>query len=498
MTELHVRLEAVNLSNFVHDVHDLSTIRGGSFLLLDAVSAVQKELGLTAISTGASMGLFSCATADPPCDVRARIERRLHDDERFRHATFVVDVRPVGGFARTREELTSMNRWRQFQQPTVAIPRTPGAAARECSFDGVRPADLACGGEAVSASVAVRRRHGLYEKQKFYADELRELRRDGTDEALETLIEQAERAEYAGDLESLTSDPSRKRLHWKMAVLYFDGNEFGKRQRACASPAEQAAFDRRVKKLRRTVLRGLLERIFASKDNGWWTADGAVRLETLLWGGDELTWVVPSWKAWETLRIFYDLSASADTETPPLTHAGGVAFCHRGAPIHRITRMAHELADLCKDFLRSTKPHDTHADRDLFAYQVFESFDLVNGPLDAFRATRVPAGRPASDLLVRGSSLAAVSAELPLVRRSFPRSKLHDIVLGLLTEPQDALIAETIARLRDDECDALRRLFRVFGGPEDDQPWLAVPSGWFHLAELWDYAAPETGEGSAS
>jgi hypothetical protein len=490
MTELHVRLEGVNLSNFIHDVHDLSTIRGGSFLLLDAVAAVQEEFGLTPISTGASMGFFSCMTGEKPDQVRTSIERWLHQHEQYRHATFVVDVRPAGDFLRTREELASMNRWRQFQQPALAIPRANAAAMRECSVDRVRPADPS-DTDGASISVSIRREHGRHEKQKFYADELRELRRDGTDAALEALIEKVERARFANDLETLTADESKKRLHWKMAVVYFDGNKFGERQRLCRSPDEQRAFDLRVKALRRGALRTLVEQIFASRDNGWWTGE-TVRLETLLWGGDELIWVVPAWKGWETLRVFYESTAAGDHGSPPLTHAGGVAFCHHTAPIHRIRGMAETLAKVCKRFMDDTKPPETHAARDLFAYQVFESFDLIGESLEDFRAARVPLGRDASELLVRGSTVAAIAHAFPPVRASFPRSKLHDIVFGLREGPQEKLIDDTLARSSDDDQRALRELFHAFGRSTSEKPWHDDLTTWFHIAELWDYAlAPE-------
>lgn len=498
--ELYVRLEAVNLANFVEDVHDLSTIRGGSFLLLDAVGAVERRFQLSPISSGASIGFFSLKSDEEPERVRRGIETFLHADERFQHATFVVDVRRPADFLSTREALTAMNRWRQFQQPTLAVP-SPAAmpSNEECAFDHLRPAavptDTPDGKRNISRSVDARRTHGRVQKQAFYEAELRQLLTDTTtDEALDRLIERVASTPFANDLETLTSDESRKNLHLKMAVVYFDGNQFGSRQRDCASPAEQQRLDTTIKTCRRTVLRALLERIFASKTNGWWVpgAEGreAVRLETLLWGGDELIWVVPAWKGWEVVELFYDQSKSWQHDGEPLTHAGGIVFCHRGAPIHRMRRTAHDLAGLCKEFIAKSQPEDSHRGRDLFAYQIFESFDLIGGALETFRRQRVPLDREAHELLVRGAGMECVAEDFATVRRGFPRSKLHEIVLALRERGDNgtALISAEIAKLQPPDREALQRLFQFFGQPEPDSPWESSSTVWFHLADLWDYA----------
>ena len=55
----YLRIEAVNLDHSVFDTHNISTIRGGSFSILNAVSEVAiKITELQVISTGASVGIF--------------------------------------------------------------------------------------------------------------------------------------------------------------------------------------------------------------------------------------------------------------------------------------------------------------------------------------------------------------------------------------------------------------------------------------------------------
>src|SRR5439155_435528 len=113
--------------------------RGGSLLLLDAVEKLPArvtelrlpagvtELKLQAISTGASSGLFDFeADGDEQAqEIRDWVDRHLRQDDRFRHATFVVDFLRAGNeadFVRNREQLLAMNRWRQMRQPSVAVP----------------------------------------------------------------------------------------------------------------------------------------------------------------------------------------------------------------------------------------------------------------------------------------------------------------------------------------------------------------------------------------
>ncbi|HEV2719552.1 MAG TPA: hypothetical protein VG323_06005 [Thermoanaerobaculia bacterium] len=469
---LYVRVEGVNLVNFVEDVHDLSTIRGGSFLLLDAVDRVRERFALQPISTGASSGFFAAPDGDS-ARLRGDIEAFLHDDPQLRHATFVVDVFR-DEFLAARESLAAMNRWRQFQQPTVAVPsHPPRPAHEECALDHVRPAadsfhDAENRKKPVSASVKVRRDFGRQQKKAFYARELKKL----GDAALAARVATSD---FVLDLETLAAEEDCVSLDNKIAVIHFDGNKFGSIQRNCRTREELESFDRTIKTYRRTALARLLQQI-SDRPKQWWTPDGQIRLETLLWGGDELTWVVPAWKGWEVVALFYDVSSSWTFGKTPLTHAGGVVFCHRAAPIHRMTKIAKKLAESTKG---DTAP-GSHAEGDRFAYQVLESFDEIGPDFEAFRSARLPGGIT-GDLILRAAGLGAVAAHADVVRRQFPRSKLHDIVIAIRDrrDPKP-LIDSVVADLPRDAGDALQQLFQYFGGER--------PASWLHLAELWDYA----------
>src|ERR1035441_2102306 len=124
----YLRIEGVNLSAFVFYARDLSTARGGSLLLLDAVPPLIKTLKskvgggkVRVLSQGASSGLFEIETSDPTGVAEAVQE--LLADANWSLATFVVDVLPVSTpFHDGVEGLLAANRWRQMQAATLAIP----------------------------------------------------------------------------------------------------------------------------------------------------------------------------------------------------------------------------------------------------------------------------------------------------------------------------------------------------------------------------------------
>ena len=118
------------------------------------------------------------------------------------------------------------------------------------------------------------------------------------------------------------------------AVAHLDGNGFGDIQRRrVETPADQIAFDDRLPEVRATFLaiplKALIDGHFRGAprlatrcppdDRG-----ESLRLETLLWGGDEMTLVVPAWLGFDVLQLFYHRAAAWQFQDEPLTHAGGI------------------------------------------------------------------------------------------------------------------------------------------------------------------------------
>ena len=478
MSTYYLRLEAVNLSNFVTDTQDLSTIRGGSLLLLSAVDALKDELpnirGLREVSTGASVGLYEFEADDEIIaqSVREQVEDSLRQREGLQYATVMVDVLQSGSqFLEDVQALIARNRWRQMQSPSVILDAGP--SDKICEMDKVRPAvgqKLIKGQDRwVSQSVLDRREYGREKKQDFYQQEIRGLPRVETGRVI--------LADFVYDLEELASNPSKGNLHGKIAIIHLDGNRFRAIKQQARNRDEWQKFDQQVKTYRREVLETLLDTMRSDRD---WQNDGRYRIETLLWGGDELTWVVPAWKGWETLNHFYHSSQSWEFSGKPLRHAAGIVFCHYNAPIHRLTKLAVDLTG-------QAKPLDKEPNANRFAYEVMESFDHVGSDFVAYRQARCvqplePGKSPdPQSLVLNAEQMQFLQQQARDLHEKLPRRKLHDVVENLLapSSKRALIIKEFKDRLRKaGVADTQLQAFEQRLGGE---------TSWLHLHTLWDY-----------
>lgn len=463
MTTYYLQVQGVNLSNFIFDTADLSTIRGGSLLLLDSIDSIPKRITsakLEPITTGASAGLFTFETPEDQGEtakqVRNEVELALNDDPGTLHATFAVDVVPASNnFTEDREKILTLNRYRQMRQPRLAIPQwNEDGKVSNCNIDGIKPGVAGVAGvtKRVSISVKVRREYGLKQKRGDFYKKYSGMEPN---------------KEFSRDFDELTNDPSRGNLHHKMALIYLDGNKFGSLQaQTCKDAPALNDFDTTVKEYRKGFLQRLISRI--ETEQGWPSTEGRYRLETLLWGGDEMILVVPAWKGWDLLSLFYQCSRDWQFRNHRLTHAGGIVFCHHNAPIYRITNLTHELAE------RAKKKSNAE---NCFAYQVLESFDHIGADLDRWREMQHADGETLDDLILPGDTMSEAAEAFLQFKNDdtlcFPRRKLFEVVKLLRKDSEKAgNIIEKLMSLVPDT------LLNYFGNNR---------TSWFHIAELWDY-----------
>lgn len=490
--QFYLRIEGVNLDNFVYDVADLSTVRGGSLLLLDAIDHAEtflrtKDKKLKSLSKGASAGLFRFEAKDieAAAAVRQELEHTLPIlTPALAHATFVVDLVKAGrdtDFQRNAESLLACNRWRQMHSLSLTVPPLGDDTGRVCGLDLVRPAaeQVKIKGDDywLSTATAQRRKYGVLQKRAFYA---RAAKSDDLP------------PDFVNDLGDLSQASSKGNLHHKIALIYIDGNEFGRFRDKFTKPSDQERFDTYLRGKRNELLRQLMKTLHRESDE-WRAADWLffdrktpgrdpgpqLRFETLLWGGDELIWVVPAWQGLRILRFFYE-HARWEYEGSPLKHAAGLVFCHHDAPIHRIRRLAEALCGLAKD---------AAVQENRVAYQVLESFDHTGDDLTAFRAGRLPRGADPRSLTIPGDALQRALEAMVIFKAEFPKRKLHELVaLTLQGEASAAaeLAGQTLGPLPRAR-QALETLRTVLGGGStaDDS---AV---WLHLLDLWDYVVEE-------
>jgi hypothetical protein len=470
MNSYLLRVEGVNLGAFVYDTKDLSTIRGGGLLLLNAAGEVAQLLKHEGIQfetlvESASIGLFTLTTDRDSETVRQAIDAGLSHS--LPHATFVVDI--CSGDTSTpeaRKQVQTQNRWRQMQAPSVVYPalRSVTAATDVCEIDLLRPATVETPKhlrfKRVSEHAEWRWLYGRDRKQNFYQDEMR---RADPDSPINTDLG------YSQDFEDLCGDSVNwGNLRDKMALIYVDGNKFG----AIGQNDTTSVYSRYSNELRKAqaaILRQLITQK-AALDPDWQVIDqekkrGLIRLETLLWGGDEVIWLVPAWKGWELLEFFFD-EWTANASPPwlpesmkyPLTFTAALIFCHQKTPIHSVRDLASDLVTAMK------KVNEKDPYKNRFVYQVLESFDYVTDPTGCVIHQSLPADK-----------MKLLRKLIREGRENISRKKLYTIRKN---PGETAAIAPELRK-------AL---------PPDSPPAVAEigePCFWHHITELWDFVAPE-------
>ena len=81
----YLRIEAVNLDHSVFDTHNINSIRGGSFNIMNAVSEIEQKItGLQVISKGESIGIFKIidSTENGKNDILNKVLDYLQDTRR--------------------------------------------------------------------------------------------------------------------------------------------------------------------------------------------------------------------------------------------------------------------------------------------------------------------------------------------------------------------------------------------------------------------------------
>jgi hypothetical protein len=486
-----LRVEAVNFDHFIFDTNDLSTIRGGGLLLLRAISAVGKgledtftSLRVKAISTGASIGLFAfnCDSEEGIALATQAAWTVLHAPP-FAYATFVVNaIADTGAFRRDAETLVALNRHQQMISASFSaqgLDATGIPSNDICSIDLVRPA--ATGGH--SASVSARREYGREKKRAFYKEELAEL-------AKETPGEFTEAARFAGevitslkhregalaqDLGEIARDVSQGNANDKIAVFYADGNSFSRFQRV-DKEGDLTAWDTNIKRLRRTLLSHIVDRFLPTKAEG-----EVIRLETLLWGGDEMIFVVPAWRGLELAQLFFEKTQgwthNGKTDGTPLTHATGLVICHHNAPIHPVVNLAHVLGDQVKQ----------HKGRAINAINcvVLESFDHIGSDWEGYLKRIYNGQLTAQARCLTASQFDVLLEHLPTLEATLPKSRLYPYL--------HALIASTLPpEDRTNSIDKARKRF-MHDAVGDEKAITAIEgfdpplAGWSLVADLWDF-----------
>ncbi|MBI1358246.1 MAG: hypothetical protein GC160_28255 [Acidobacteria bacterium] len=458
----------MNLDNMFSDCEDLSATRGGGLAILNIGVLAAKGLDLAPddlITAGASKGLLRVRGSGPE-DVERIVRSALLDAapeiqrQVLAHATIMIKAVQEGvpeELSQKVAELTAGIRLAQMRSASVAYPKLHQRAV--CRTDKLRPARRENG---ESDFTAARSEWGRGQKSRVIAEILGADRR-----VTQTLDELSSHERGEGH-----------RLHHKIAVLRFDGNDFGAAADECKTPEEKREFSETVQRDQRQFFHDLL-----SEDPGSWFSDDGLQIEVVVYGGDEVTFVTPAWLGWRALRKFYECAQKWKRPKTgmPLTYGGGVVFCHYKAPIHAIKRLASDLADEAKERARAA----TGNKGNFAMVQVLESFDAIGQDLGDFLTDRY--GKVGGRLEVGLEAVEILGDNMDCWRSTLSRRKLHETVEKALNgDPLDAKeavreLVESKGSGTDVVTEPIGNLIERVGGPV----------AFVHMLEFWDYAAGE-------
>lgn len=486
MPTYYLRIEAVNLDHSVYDTHDISTIRGGGFMLLDAVDQLalpDSVKNWQDIGSAASIGLFKFEAANDEAAEVARHKAVATVNQRTSEfATYVSAWERIDhpeNFDRSVQRLTAKCRWQQYQSPSLALPEMSPKAEEECFVDRVRPAVTKAfvqnQMQEVSHAVAVRRKEGIDLRNKIYADILK-----------------TQALKVTNDLETLAASGEAGSLDGKIAFLHIDGNRFGSiRHALCKTETDIINFQRAIREAREGALREILK--YAQSQKSFQTSDGEIRLETLLWGGDEIEWVVPAWQALKVLNLFFAQTqerrfTAQSGKSVRLTNAAGVILCHHNLPILQIRQYAEELCRMAK----STLPKETidlDANANCFAFLNMVSFDQMTRHVgDFLEKYHKPA--QAHDFVINAAELTELKPHLQKLKRLLAKNKLHEIIETMqsgTSEEQKAKIQDIVDRAQK----LLNREQKTQLANTIEQVLKDKPHRWYWVSDLWDYVVEE-------
>lgn len=468
----------------------------------------------------------------------------------FQHLSLMVDAAPLDNEAQRKaavQRVEARNRAGQMRRWSLPPIGPAGPVNRLDCFDLVRPAPLdmkipegkigfvsplspvrnsgkGTDTVAVSASTRARRAYGAAQRKAFYEKELSggSEASDASKASVPTQLKAAglgEKTTFTSSLQDIITDaperdgnriPLPVSVSSKVAIIYADGNQFG----TIREKAGLEAFSQKLKAYRQAFLRQLLG-FYAQgrkgKHHEAFVRDieqaDELRLETLLWGGDEFIFAVPAWLALDVVKLFLEASAGWKIEGLPLTHSMGVVIANAKTPVRLMQHRAKEIADLAKDAgLR---------DRSSVTFEVFESLtppDLtINGTRRSLYGARdsKELEQLALELALDGSRFGDALKQMKQLKKDgtdgegFPRSQLY----ACLREAQtgEGLISARAARTVEDHLTAYIERFGAANGWKLDDLILPACAGSPNRAlaaalitQLWDYAALGFGAQAAS
>jgi hypothetical protein len=293
-------------------------------------------------------------------------------------------------------------------------------------------------------------------------------------------------------------------------VFYADGNGFSKLARKCQTADDLQKWDSRIQAARRHFLNALLEFIDAhphglapmKKRREETFTPLRLRIETLMWGGDEFLLVLPAWLALQAVRLFFETCKVVQLdEKTTCTHSAGLVMAHHKAPISTLQTLAKNLAEQGKQ--------GRYKGQDSLNWTVLESFDHAGSDLERYWEAKGLKQLKWDHMALNPQRLGVLLDTLPRMANELPRSSLYRIAQVLMawdggTPPGDD-VKRLLARAYDNVHGAVANHRTEWAAlwtalqPKADVLFPETPpadfpkpdhlNAWLTLLELWDYAA---------
>ncbi len=428
-------LEALNLDTLFSDCHDLSTTRGGGLAVLKIGESVAKtlsdETNVRTITASASQGIL-IVDGESADSVEKRVRVAAKSLPLMEHISVLAAAceHNENEFAARLAQLKTRIRFSQMRSPSVIYPQLHDH--RVCEIDGVRPAS---------------RRHS---NLSIFTHERRELGREKKNTLLGYPV--------ASDLNKIADANGLNvgNTAGKLAVLRFDGNSFGRIVESSGQAKLKEFSEARVSEQSNYILS-----LFRNSAE-WLTPAGDVRLEVVVYGGDEVTIIVPAWLGWKALLEFYKRNFD-----PGISYSGGLVFCHSNAPIHSIKRLASELTDKAKEYAEASKVRKNKKGN-LVVYQPLESFDAIGRKLDDWMARRYrPSIGGLESALLGIDEIAVFDEHMGYWKKALSKRRLYRLVADIYnakTNPSLNLNATLESLLEARGSSLEKRAFRELSG----------------------------------
>ncbi len=544
--QLYLKVEAVNIYATILDTSQLSVIRGSSNIIKNAIEELCNiedlrekrsdiEGKLVPVTTGGSIGIFKVENAVDQgkliCTVKEFLTKSV--DGLGKYFTFVVNTVTASTYLEAKEALIALGRHSQLNQLSLPAPGVVDNPNGICAYNGFLPTVQKSqlpntANENASESVNERFQQGRKLRTSIYFE--------GQDKY-------SNEAQYqlSQDLHQLAGTHETLSLNGKIAVIYVDGNGFGKIQRDAIKAASdqedaQKSYDDELKKTRQDYQKRLID-LFVERQPELEGNEKTtpIQVETLLWGGDESTIVVPAWLGFDVLQHFFEHHKNKTLNGHPITFSAGMVLCSAKTPIQKAQKLAMELADNIKEQPNGRK-------HNMFDYAVLESIDyFVENSLKEFWVKQFHAqGQKRRPLAYQEK--AALNEALQSAIEALPRHRIYYLVKTFLSLPIERLAIQkdltpekikkhkTLAQeeledeqnegkveylhrtqlvnniytdlvngLNTENKDILEKLSSIFQylPTQENQKELAHlthenPYFWIHLLELYDYLAPKT------